>query len=101
MLIISAKVVEKYENVKDNAAFSVALVVLSSDVIACDVVMVGDFAIVWDSRVEWAGLTVANATDHFIAMISLLLTRKRSHFTVLLEMLYYFCHPLNQLIKKF
>ena len=92
---------EKYGNVKDHAAFSVALVVRGSDVIAFDVVMVGEFAVVKNGRIKWTGLTVANATYHCIVMICLLLTGKKSHFAVLFEILDNIRLPLNKLVEKF
>ena len=92
---------EKYWNVKDHTAFSVALVVRGFDVIACDVVMVCDFTVVGNGRVKWAGLTVANATYYSIVMICLLLTGKRSHFAILFEMLDYFRLPFDELVEKF
>ena len=91
---------EKYRNVKDHAAFSVALVLRSSDVLACHVIMVRDFAVVRDGRVEWTGLSLVNAAYQCIFVIHLLLTRKRFQFTVLLEMLDYFAFPLNELVEK-
>ena len=92
---------EKYGNVEDHATFPVSLVLRGSDVIACDMVMVCDFAVVGDGRVKWASLTVANAAYYCIVMVRLLLTGKRSHFAVLLEMLDYFRFPLDKLVEKF
>ena len=85
---------DKYGNVDDHAAFPVELIVRGSDVIACNFVLVCDFALVGDGSVKGAGLTMANASNHCIFMICLLLRGKRSHFAVLLEMLDYFCPPI-------
>ena len=92
---------EKYGNVKDHAAFTVALVMRRSDVIAFDVIVVRDFAVVGNGRVEWTGLSVANAAYQCIVKVNLLLTSKRSHFTVLLEIFDYFRFPLDELVEKF
>ena len=91
---------KKYGNVKDYAALSVAFVVRGSDVIACDVVVIRDFAVVGDGSVKWALLTMANTAYYSIVMIYSMLTRKRGYFAVSLEMLDYFCLPLDKLVEK-
>ena len=90
---------EKYTNVVDHATFSVALVMCSFDVIACDEVVVGDFAVVRNSRNKWTGLTVANVAYLCIVLVHLLLNYQRSHFAVLVEMVDDFCLPLYVLVE--
>ena len=92
---------KKYGNVEDHSAFPVALVVRGSDLIACDVVVVNDFAVVGDGSIKWAVLTVANATYYCIVVVHSHLTGRRSHLAGLLEILDYFCFSIIVLVEKF
>ena len=57
-------------------------------------VVVDDFAVVKNGKIKETNLTVANTAYKCIVVIHLLLTGKRFHFTVLLEMLDYCRLPL-------
>ena len=65
---------KKYRDVVHNAAYAIALIMRGSDVESGDMVVVSDFAIVEDGRVEGAVLTAADAAHDRIVMVCLLLT---------------------------
>ena len=63
-------------------------------------VVVNDFAIVGTGRVEGSVLTATNATQNCIVMVRLLLTGKRHHFAVYLEVFDNISLPSDELVEK-
>ena len=59
-------------NVKHHTSFLIAFIVSGADVISGQVIMIGDFAVFWISRIERTILFLTNATYCRIA-VSLLL----------------------------
>ena len=98
--VVSAEIVKEHGDVVHNAALSIALAMHCPDVKACDMVVVSDFAIIGTGRVEGSVLTATNATHNCIVMVRLLLTGKRPHSAVYLEVFNNVCLPSDELVEK-
>ena len=94
--IVTATIVKQYRNVVVHEAFWVTIVMLGSDVIVCNVIVICDFAVDGYNRVEWTGLSVANAAYQSIDVVHLLLTRKKFYFAVLFDDLEFVSRGVNR-----
>ena len=70
------------------------------DVTAGDMIVVSDFAIVGTGRVEGSVLTATDATHNCIVMVRLLLTEKRPHFAVYIQVFNNVCLPPDLLVER-
>ena len=100
MRIVATKVVKKYGDVVHNASLSISLIMHCSDVEAGDMILVSDFAIVGDEKVEGAVLTVADATHDRIVMFCLLFTKQGSHSVVYFEVFHEVSLPPDVLVEE-
>ena len=90
----------KYGDVVHNVALAIALIMSCSNVEAGDMVVVSDFAIVGDGRVEKAVMTAADAAHDRIVMVCLLLTGQGFHSAVYFEVFDDVSLPPDGLVEK-
>ena len=76
---------KEHGDVVHHSPLSIAFVMRCPDVIAGDMIVVSNFAIVGTGRVEGTVLTATDATHNRIVMVRLPLTGKRFNFAVYLE----------------
>ena len=100
MRVVAAEVVKKYRDVVHNVALAIALIMRGSNVEAGDIIVVNDFAIVADGRVEGAVPTAADEAYDRIVMVCLLMTGQGPHFAVYFEVFDDLSLSLDVLVKE-
>ena len=98
--VVAAEVVEEHGDVVHNSTLSVAFIMRRSDVVAGHMVVIRDFAIVRDVRVEWTVPIVTDAALDCIVVVCLLLIGQPIHFAILFEVLYDYSLPPDELVEK-
>ena len=98
--VIAAEVVENDGEIDANSSRAIALIMSSSELIAGDMGMLRNFAIVGDVRIQGTILTAEDATPECVVHHFLLLTGQWANFAVLFEMFDNHSFPLDEFIEK-